>query len=105
MPRGTKIDREATKGCHFLDPRSFLSIDGHHYLKGDDIRERRTDVYERDKGICQKCGSFADWNRGHMHHLQGGLVGRCDDLTNLQWLCPPCHHKEHVQVKFSKKIA
>jgi hypothetical protein len=33
-----------------------------------------------------------------MHHKQGGLVGRTDDLENLLWSCSPCHRGEHVQV-------
>lgn len=104
--RGAKIDREATRLAHFLDPRSFRSLDNHDYLKGKDVEPRRREVYLRDGGFCQVCRregvrNFVGW-QGEMHHVQGGLVGRHDDLENLEWICPAHHRATHVQVKWSK---
>ena len=111
MPRGAKIDPFKTANANFLDKRSFISLSGHLYLKGDDIREQRQKVYERDKGICHgidvegyRCKRYVSWNTGHMDHIQGGLVGRCDCMHNLQWLCPDCHRAKHVQVQFSRRV-
>lgn len=101
-PRGAKIDRTATAELGFSDPRSFRGQDGHDYLKGDDIRARRQEVYDRDKGNCRGCYKFVSWIYGHMDHVQGGLVGRCDCLHNLQWLCQNCHRAKHVQTKWRK---
>lgn len=103
MPRGAKIDHESTAELGFVDDRSFRSIDGHDYLKGDDIRSRRQEVYDRDKGICRKCYTPVSWSYGHMDHVVGGLVGRCDCMHNVQWLCPDCHRAKHVQVQFSRR--
>lgn len=104
MPRGAKIDRTATAEAHFCDPRSFRSQDGHDYLKGDDIRTRRQEVYDRAKGICEGCRNphRVAWGPGQMHHKQGGLVGRNDDMENLQWVCASYHRSQHVQVQFGK---
>lgn len=107
MPRGAKIDHEATRSAHFEDPRSFRGLDGHDYLKGADIMLRRWKVYERDLGLCQPClrkgrKNFVGWD-GDLHHKQGGLVGRHDDLSNLEWSCRPCHQREHVQVQWTPK--
>jgi hypothetical protein len=104
MPRGAKIDRTATAEAHFLDNRSFRGQDGHDYLKGDDIRVRRLAVYERAKALCEGCpiAHRVLWQYGHMHHKKGGLVGRCDCLHNLAWVCPEFHRAQHVQVRWTK---
>lgn len=104
MPRGAKIDREATAEAHFLDKRSFRSQDGHDYLKGDDIRERRQELYDRARGICEGCSQphAVHWIEGHMHHKKGGLVGRHDDLSNLLWVCSDWHRKQHVSTRWTK---
>ena len=94
-----------------LDPRSFvtLGLEPHLKLKGDDMVCQRQRVAHRSKGKCAACkspirvfGLEQDWE---MDHKQGGLVGRYDDLENLQALCRPCHRKKHVRPKFSKKLA
>lgn len=115
MPRGAKRDNFETKLRHFRDPRSFCSINGHEYLYGKDVEPRRREVYERDHGICQMraedgdspvdCDLFALWDDGEMHHIQGGLVGRCDCLHNVQWVCKPCHRASHVRPKWSSQQA
>ena len=102
------VDKQRTEEAHFLDKRSYWTNAGHEYLFGDDKRNRRQELFDRivehSTGLprCQQCGIDTSWNMGHMHHKQGGLVGRCDCLHNLEWLCPDCHRKEHVHVMSGK---
>jgi len=108
MPRAAKIDREATRLAKFLDARSFRSLDGHDYLKGKDITLRRREVFARDYGKCQVClrngrSNHIGRQEGEMHHVQGGLVGRHDDLENLEWVCRFHHRMSHVQVRWTPK--
>lgn len=113
--RGAKKDVTVTRLLRanglLLDPRSFVSLgsEPHLYLSGDDIVCQRQRVAHRSKGKCGICkkpivifGLDQDWE---MDHKQGGLVGRYDDLENLQALCRPCHRRKHVRPKFSKKLA
>jgi hypothetical protein len=100
MPRGAKRDNTETMARNFMDDRSFVCLQGHEYLYGDDIGDRRREVFERAKGKCELknspfCAGFTNWVDGEMHHKQGGLVGRNDDMENLLWACPNCHSWEH----------
>ena len=113
MPEGRmtrkahRVDRDATEAANFVDKRSYITHEGHQFLFGADLRERRQEVYDRDKGICQgrDCGKRVSWNVAHMHHRQGGLVGRCSCAHNLEILCPDCHRREHVRVLSGKHDA
>lgn len=106
MPRGAKRSNPLTAEYRprFRDKRSFVSLDGHVYLGKRESKEflRRT-VAERESYRCEECGAPTDWEYGEMDHRQGGLVGRCDCLHNLRWICRPCHRKKHVKPEFSKK--
>src|SRR6266576_1772530 len=110
MPmRGFKKDFAATTAAHFMDPRSFRTLDGHDCLKGNDLSFRRRQVYLRDGAFCQEClrkgrRNYVGWERGEMHHKQGGLYGRHDDLSNLEWSCKPCHQARHVRVRWKPQI-
>lgn len=95
------LDRERTETARFQDKRSYWTNSGHEFLFGDDVRNRRQEIYDRDKGLCQGCGGRVNWIDGHMHHIKGGLVGRCSCMHNLAWLCGACHQKEHVQLRWS----
>jgi hypothetical protein len=98
--RGAKRDNTETMARNFMDDRSFVSMDGHDYLYGDDIGDRRREVWERAHGYCEVkqapgCSGLVSWVDGEMHHKQGGLVGRNDDMENLLWSCMACHRYEH----------
>jgi len=112
MPRGAKVEKAETKHRRFMDRRSFVGQDGHEYLRGLDVSKRRDEVFERDRGICQQCvregfepiDSYCSWTLGQMHHRQGGLVGRCDCLHNLEWICWAHHRDKHVRPKWTKDL-
>lgn len=97
------VDKQRTKEAQFLDKRSYWTNDGHEFLFGNDVTNRRMEVYEDAQGHCQGCCLLTSWNAGHMHHKQGGLVGRCTCKHNLEWLCIKCHLGHHVQPQFGRK--
>ena len=106
MPRAAKVAHTETKYLHdtgvLVDKRSFVGLDGHQYLKGDDISRRRREVFERDGYKCKVCGAAVDWETGELDHIQGGLVGRHDDMSNLQTICAPCHRAKHLHTRFGE---
>jgi 5-methylcytosine-specific restriction endonuclease McrA len=98
--RAHNVDLERTEAARFEDPRSYVTHEGHEFLFGNDVRNRRQEVFDRDRGICGGCKKLVGWNYFHMHHRQGGNVGRCTCMHNLEVLCPSCHANEHVQPKW-----
>lgn len=106
------VDRERTAAANFLDRggwrgscRSYWTKAGHEYLFGEDVRVRRSEIYERDKGTCQigkaECLGFVGWG-GHLHHIEGGHTdARCWCPHNLQWACRNCHREVHPQVRWT----
>lgn len=104
------VDRERTAGARFQDKRSYWTNDGHEFLFGEDVRARREEVYERDKGRCQEhirqgrfLGCHVSWHQAHMHHIQGGLVGRCSCMHNLEILCGECHRAIHPRPRWTAR--
>jgi 5-methylcytosine-specific restriction protein A len=43
----------------------------------------------RDQYTCRCCGRITE--QGQCDHVIPTAEGGSDDLTNLQWLCIPCH--------------
>lgn len=117
MPRGAKIDRQATKEAQFLSPKSFVSLKGNVYLAGKDMEIQRMKVFEASKGRCEsstvaevlptefngsvsrRCPNRIYWETFHMHHLIHRGKGGSDDLDNLAAWCPPCHLRHHGQAR------
>jgi len=107
------VDRERTfaayQNGHFQDSRrrSYWTNAGHEYLFGIDASNRRSEIYERDKGECQlklsvMCDPSPGWS-GHMHHIKGGNTDdRCWCPHNLEWACGVCHSVAHVHVMSGK---
>lgn len=60
------------------------------YLKKPEWKERRRQVFDRDKNTCQHCGGFAT----QVHHLTYKNVFK-EPLEDLIAICRPCHEKEH----------
>lgn len=94
-----KRDNTETMARNFMDEDSYVGMDGHEYLYGDDVGDRRREVYERAKAVCEFCGKYASWVDGEMHHKMPGLMGakRPDDLDLLVWACQECHRAEHKE--------
>jgi hypothetical protein len=109
MPHGFKRDMAVTRAMRaskfFLDSRSFvthLCDDGkvHFHLEGIDRTVLRAKCFARSKGICEErgCVQTITWDTFEMHHIKGGLTGRCDCLHNVTAICARCHREKHVQV-------
>ena len=105
------VDWPATHAARFSDKRSYVALDGRWVCCGSDMVERRGEVYRRDKGICQMCGSHVSWNKGEAHHVKSkGRNLRDDRTSNLAWSCGRytenrCHAKEHNrEVKWSATV-
>jgi hypothetical protein len=114
MPRGAKRDLAVTlmlfENGFFLDKRSFVSMDAHLYLEGEDLTRQRERIYSRDAGWCKlenspechnKRGSSMGREEFDLDHRQGGLTERCDCDHNLQVACKPCHRLKHVRPRFT----
>lgn len=54
-------------------------------------------AYNRDKGKCKCCGRFFSDNLPkHCHHVNNKLpVEKINKVSNLAWLCVPCHRMVH----------
>lgn len=58
-------------------------------------------VWKRDEGRCRICGKTARLHatnpkqQGTAHHIVYRSAGGSDDLSNLLWICRPCHADEH----------
>lgn len=53
----------------------------------------RSYVYERERGLCQRCKMFVFGRRAHVHHVIPISVDETLKLevNNLKLLCPECH--------------
>jgi hypothetical protein len=104
--RGAKKDIPFTKLLRanglLLNRNSFVSLglEPHLYLSGEDIVQMRARAWNKSRGKCAICKHELNPFDWHMHHVQGGLVGRCDCLHNLQATHPLCHMKEHMRPRF-----
>src|ERR1700676_2921884 len=110
-------DREATLAAYakgeFTDARrrSWISIAGHVYARGEDASLLRTHVFVESKALCALCGDKCPLWRGDMDHIKGGNPKvRCDCFhrvltdgticTNIRWVHSmmdkePCHRRKH----------
>ena len=75
----------------------------HHWRGGATYEEYPVDFHkikkfirERDKNMCQICGTKVYRSRhGHVHHINGNKQD--NDDSNLILLCSTCHTKVHSQ--------
>lgn len=67
----------------------------------------RSQVYERERGLCQRCKKFVFGRQAHVHHI---IPVRQDEtlkleLNNLMLLCPKCHVIEENEENDKKVYA
>lgn len=70
-------------------------------VEGDDLQAQRRRIFDRDKGLCQKCGIKVifnapdEWdNSFHRAHFRNKRMWGDDD-SNMRTLCGKCHRTEH----------
>ncbi|WP_413380318.1 HNH endonuclease [Alkalihalobacillus sp. 1P02AB] len=53
----------------------------------------RSFVYQREKGLCQRCKKFVHSKRAHVHHVVPIKINArlTFEPNNLKLLCPKCH--------------
>ena len=109
--RGFKKDTPGTKAAGFVDKRSARTIDGHDILFGADKSARRTEIFQRDKGMCQMCGGHASVSAyrladaGEWRHLlnEHNNFKRCDCMEGGEWAHHKCHFAaDHPGVQLGK---
>lgn len=74
----------------FCGPRCLRDF----YMLTDWQRVRRV-VFERDGGICMKCGQKVSKEKYHVDHINPISNGGSEwDLNNLELSCPECNLKK-----------
>ena len=63
-------------------------------LKGKALKALHKAVYERDNGLCQKCGAWVKPGTP-AHHKIHKSQGGDDTMENLEMMCMICHDEEH----------
>ena len=88
---GKRLDHKLRTFCGQRCVRDFK-------MKTDWQRVRRV-IYERDGGICMKCGKNVDRKNFHVDHIVPISAGGDEwDLNNLELSCPECNLKKGAKV-------
>lgn len=86
----------------WTDPKSYITRDGRHRLKGKDYERLRGEAYIRSAGKCEGgCGRWAIKGylpthpcAGEMAHNEHGAK-KSDELHRVAWKNWLCHRYEH----------
>jgi len=69
------------------------------FMQTDWQRVRRV-IFERDGGICMKCGKPVPLNSFHVDHIIPIAAGGDEwDLNNLELSCPECNLKKGARIE------
>lgn len=98
---GQRSDRRLNRLPEWTDPRSKITRDGRHRLKGEDYQVFRRQLHERAQGMCEGgCGRIARFNseywedKGDASHHEHGAM-KSDELHRADWKNRMCHRHEH----------
>jgi 5-methylcytosine-specific restriction endonuclease McrA len=81
---GIKLDNKRRTFCSPRCVRDFKML--------TDWERIRRVIYERDGGICMKCGEKVSKDDFHVDHIIPICAGGSEwDLNNLELSCPPCN--------------
>lgn len=59
-------------------------------------KQIRREVYDRDRGICQVCGDFVEWEYYECGHIIDVLRGGSDRKSNLLCMCNVCNRRKPI---------
>lgn len=102
FPKG-KSNKEDSKNC--LKPilkanKPIRKVSKHKIKVSEETYQK---VYERDKGICQLCGS-SNWIEAHHVLYKSERKDLIDEPTNLILLCKKCHMLVHSNKHYWQPI-
>lgn len=129
MPRGFKVDKEATRLACLDNTKSFVSqpkaIPGecdeprpHLILYGQDKRMMRSTIFQHNREKNHGTTRCAECNRrvweegaagrgilaGEWHHVRNKGGERCDCQENGEVRCRECHGREHPKPQFGQAV-
>ncbi|GGE58517.1 HNH endonuclease [Priestia taiwanensis] len=98
------INHKRSKPRKKKDKKNIYHHENKSFYNSDVWKFARSQVYEREKGKCQRCGRFVFGRSAHVHHI---ISVRQDqtlklELNNLMLLCPKCHIEEENEGKPKK---
>lgn len=66
----------------------------------------RSEAFARSRGLCEAedCGERVSYFEGQLHHVQARGKGGSDVISNVVFLCRPCHAKIHGVPEWSKRV-
>lgn len=70
------------------------------YLNSPEWKEKRKEIFEKRKGICELCGEKLE-NKYHVHHDNYNNLGN-EKESDLILLCENCHNDIHKREKRNK---
>ncbi|PFU37760.1 endonuclease [Bacillus cereus] len=86
------------------DKKNIYHHENKPFYRTDEWKYVRSQVYEREKGYCQRCGMFVFGRGAHVHHVipikQDETLK--SEINNLMLLCPKCNTKEENEDKPKK---
>jgi len=65
----------------------------------------RQQVWERDQGICQICGTQLDPKNWHEDHIVPLVLKGPDTMDNVQAACPPCNGRKDATTRATAVFA
>lgn len=73
--------------------KSIYHHENKSFYNSDLWKAARAEVYEREKGLCQRCHTFVFGRRAHVHHIIpiAKDTSLKLEVNNLMLLCPQCH--------------
>lgn len=74
-------------------------------LYGEQWRELRREVLERDGHECVFCGCPVLESTSHIHHRLPLSEGGTNHIDNLESRCPKHHEDRHPHMKYTKAIS
>jgi 5-methylcytosine-specific restriction protein A len=80
--------------------------DNKQFYNSKPWKNMRSYIYERERGLCQRCGRFVFGKKAHVHHvipIKEDPTLRLDE-NNLMLLCPRCHIEEENKDKEKQPI-
>jgi hypothetical protein len=86
-------------GDRYSEVRAMMIEAFKMYIASDDWKELKESVWNRDDGICQRCGKELN-GKGVVHHEKYQNFGKAnrEEMNDCILLCGKCHRTEHIKM-------